>query len=225
MKARIKEILHALIWLLSRIYTYNFNVWLRSKRNTLYTMWIQNFFGKVGDKSSIHYPCKLEGGGSSRISIGSNTCIHSHCILGCWESYIIHNAEGKLFEQHFAPEIIIGSNCSIGEYTQITSINKITIGDGLLTGRYVYIGDNSHGGLSVEESVIQPVRRRLKSKGEITIGNNVWVGDKVTILGGVTVGDNVIVGANSVVTHDLPSNSMASGVPAKVIKRVKECLP
>lgn len=225
MKKLAKRTLAYLIRRISFVYTYSLSLRLKRYRNTLYTMWIRNFLGKLGEKSSIHYPCSLQGGGSSRISIGSNTCIHSHCILGCWESYNTHNAKGKLFEQHFTPEIIIGSNCSIGEYTQITAINKITIGDGLLTGRYVYIGDNSHGGLSVEESVIQPVRRRLKSKGEIIIGNNVWIGDKVTILGGVTVGDNVIVGANSVVTHDLPSNSMASGVPAKVIKRVKECLP
>ena len=50
------------------------------------------------------------------------------------------------------------------------------------------------------------------------IGRNVWIGDKVTILGGVTIGDNVIVGAESIVTHDIPSNSIAGGTPARVIK-------
>lgn len=218
MKTIAKNILTVLIRLVSFVYTYSLSLRLTRYRNSLYTMWIRNFLGKLGEKSSIHYPCSLQGGGSSRISIGSNTCIHSHCILGCWESYNTHNAKGILFEQHFAPEIVIGSNCSIGEYTQITAINKITIGDGLLTGRYVYIGDNSHGGLSIEESVIPPVRRRLKSKGEIKIGNNVWIGDKVTILAGVAIGENVIIGANTVVTHDVSSNSIVVGMPAKIIK-------
>jgi len=115
---------------------------------------------------------------------------------------------------------VIGDNCSIGEYAQITAINKITIGDGLLTGRYVYIGDNSHGGLSREEAIVPPVRRKLKSKAEIKIGRNVWIGDKVTILGGVSIGDNAIVGANSVVTKDVPSNCVAVGMPARVVKKL-----
>ena len=91
------------------------------------------------------------------------------------------------------------------------SNHKITIGDGLLTVRFVYIGDNSHGGLSWEEAEIPPEKRKLKSKGEIMIGKNVWIGDKYTILGGVTIGDNVIIGANSVVPHDIPSNSVWGG--------------
>lgn len=218
MKKLAKRTITFLIRWISFVYTYSLSLRLKRYRNTLYTMWIRNFLGKVGEKSSIHYPCKLEGGGSSHISIGSNSCIHSHCILGCWVSYKTHNAEGKLFEQNFAPEIIIGNNCAIGEYTQITAINKITIGDGLLTGRYVYIGDNAHGRLSFEEANIRPAKRELISKGEVRIGNNVWIGDKATILGGVTIGDNVIIGANSVVTHDIPSNCVAAGVPVKVLK-------
>ena len=55
----------------------------------------------------------------------------------------------------------------------------------------------------------------LCSKGPVVIEDNVWIGDKVTILGGVTIGDNAIIGANSVVTHDIPSNCMAAGMPAK----------
>ena len=83
------------------------------------------------------------------------------------------------------------------------------------------IGDNAHGGLSWEESMIPPIRRQLVSKGEIKIGENVWICDKVTILGGVTIGDNVIIGADSIVTHDIPSNSIAAGIPAKIIKQLK----
>lgn len=66
----------------------------------------------------------------------------------------------------------------------------------------------------MEEAEIAPGKRKLKSKGEITIGNNVWIGDKVPIFGGVSIGDNVIVAASSVVTHDVPSNSMVAGSPA-----------
>ena len=60
----------------------------------------------------------------------------------------------------------------------------------------------------------------MKSKGEIKIGNNVWIADKVTILGGVTIGDNVIIGAGSVVNNDVPSNCIVAGIPANIIKKL-----
>ena len=211
MKIVIQNLLQLFLILLSKIYSYRLSQRLHSVRDILYTMWIRNFIGQMGEHSRIAYPCSLQGGGQKRIVIGDHTSIQSHGILGCWEKY---------GDQQFSPSIIIGNHCSIGEYNHITAINKITIGDGLLTGRFVYIGDNAHGGLSWKEAEIPPVRRHLTSKGEIIIGRNVWIGDKVTILGGVTIGDNVIVGANSVVTHDIPNNCVAVGMPAKVVRQL-----
>ena len=198
--------------LCSHVYTYRIGQWLSSKRNWLYTLWIRNFLGEVGEKCHFQYPIRLQGGGSKRIRIGSRTSIQAYSILGSWERY------GK--DEHYEPEIIIGNDCSIGEFCHITAINKITIGDGLLTGRFVYIGDNAHGSLSLAEAETPPQKRHLTSRGEIKIGRNVWIGDKVSIFGGVTIGDNVIIGAGSIVTHDIPPNSMAAGAPAKVVKIV-----
>ncbi|MBR4710796.1 MAG: acyltransferase [Clostridia bacterium] len=58
----------------------------------------------------------------------------------------------------------------------------------------------------------------------ITIGNNVYIGNNVILLPGVNVGDNVVIGAGAVVSKDIPSNSVAVGVPAKVIKSADEYL-
>ena len=54
----------------------------------------------------------------------------------------------------------------------------------------------------------------------IVIGDNVWVGGNVVILGGVTIGDNVVIGAGSVVTKDIPPNSLAVGNPCKVLREI-----
>ena len=62
----------------------------------------------------------------------------------------------------------------------------------------------------------------LPSHGKVKIGNNVWLGENVTILKGVTIGDNVIIGIGSVVTKDIPSNSVAVGIPAKVVGSYEE---
>ena len=57
----------------------------------------------------------------------------------------------------------------------------------------------------------------LPSHGKVKIGDNVWLGENVTILKGVTVGDNVIIGIGAIVTKDIPANSVAVGIPAKVV--------
>ena len=62
----------------------------------------------------------------------------------------------------------------------------------------------------------------IPSHRSIKIGNNVWFGMNVTVLGGVKIGDNVIIGFGSIVTKDIPSNSVAVGVPAKVVCSYEE---
>lgn len=198
--------------ILSFIYPYKLHENLLSIKNVFYTLWLKNFLGKVGEHSRIYYPCSLQGGGQKNITIGDYTTIQGTSILGCWIKYR---------DQEFPNATIsIGDNCCIGEYNHITACNKITIGNGLLTGRYVIISDNSHGGLSISESDIKPINRELKSKGEVVIGNNVWLGDKVAVLSGVHIGNNVVVAANAVVTKDVPDNCLVAGVPGRVIKNI-----
>lgn len=168
-------------------------------------------FGTVGKSIRIDKPCILQGEGIKNVYIGDSVWIQEHTIIGCWTEY---------GEKHFQPSISIGNNCNIGAYNHISACNKIEIGDGLLTGRFVVINDNSHGGLSYEESDVAPAKRKLISKGEIIIGKNVWIGDKAAILSGVHVGNNVIIAANAVVTKDVPDNCIAGGVPAVVIKKL-----
>lgn len=121
----------------------------------------------------------------------------------------------------FTPEIIIGDNCNIGEYCHITAIHSIVIGNGVLTGRWVTITDNSHGQTTYQNLQLPPLKRQPFSKGKVIIGNNVWIGDKATILPGVTIGDGAIIGAGSVVTKDVPPFSVVVGNPAKIIKIIK----
>lgn len=215
MKKLLVSMFRVLTHLWSCVYTYGVSQFMSRVWETLYSLWVSQFIGKVGKNTCFERPLLLQGGGQSRIKVGSYTCFGHHCVLGCWVKF----GSGESLE-HYNPEIVIGDHCSIGEYCHITAINRITIGDGLLTGRFVYIGDNAHGGLSMDEADTRPVRRHLTSKGEIKIGRNVWIGDKVSIFGGVTIGDNVIIGAGSIVTHDIPSNSMAAGMPARVIKQL-----
>lgn len=116
------------------------------------------------------------------------------------------------------PIIKIDDNCSFGAYNHITSFNKIIIGKGCLTGKWVTITDNSHGKTDYQTLHTIPAKRLIVSKGPVIIGENVWIGDKVTILPGVVIGDGVIIGANSVVTKDIPPYCVVGGNPAKILK-------
>jgi len=210
LKNSLRYFLLILIRSVSYIYSYGVNKWVHEKLNTIYTLWIGNSIDDIGEKTVIAKPCSLQGKGLRRITIGHHTSLEGHCILGCWES--------DMYGDEHIPSIQIGNYCHLGEYNHLTACNKIVIGNGLLTGRYVIISDNSHGGLSFEEAKVYPWKRQLTSKGEVVIGDNVWIGDKASILSGVHIGDNVIVAANAVVTKNIPSNCIVAGVPAKVIK-------
>lgn len=82
---------------------------------------------------------------------------------------------------------------------------------GIVIGRGSKIGDDC---LLFQGVLLGQVHNRFP-----TIGNHVTICANACVLGGITIGDNVIILANSVVTHDIPSNSVVGGIPAKIIKR------
>jgi acetyltransferase-like isoleucine patch superfamily enzyme len=151
--------------------------------------------------------------GEKYISIGANSHIGDYGRLTAYP-YYPHT------KQTFSPEIIIGDNCSIGAQSHITAINKIVIGNNVLTGPRVLITDNAHGN-SVDENEkldIPPYKRELISNGSVIIEDNVWIGEGSMIMPNVYIGKGSIIAANSVVTKDIPPYSIAAGVPAKVIR-------
>ena len=178
----------------------------------LYTGSLKRHFSQWGTDSVLRYKAKHLRG-LKYISIGCRTVIGAKVQLTAWDLYE---------KETFKPEIIIGHNCIIRENAHITAINSIRIGNNLLTGTNVLITDNSHGATNREQLELPPARRLLYSKGPVIIGNNVWIGNNVCVMPGVTIGDGVVIGANSIVTHDIPAYCVAAGIPARIIKQVKE---
>lgn len=177
-------------------------------RNIFYSGWVSRRFKSFG-KNSIVSPLKLIG--ALDISIGDNCSIGGNSVLSAWR---FHN------NIRFNPQIIIGNFVSIGSFCHISAINKIYIGDNVLTGKFVTITDNSHGKFIPEELILAPHVRKLNSNGPVIISNGVWIGDKVTILPNVLIGENSIIASNSVVTKNIPENCIAGGIPAIIIKRL-----
>lgn len=179
--------------------------------NYIRSLWRKKQFKVVGQAVLFQKIELLKG--PEYISIGNQTSFEKDLYLTAWDSYQANNDI-----QHFTPEIKIGSNCHFGAFNHITAVNSIEIGDNILTGKNVTITDNSHGSTEPEHLSIEPILRPLVSKGPVKIGNNVWIGDKATVLPNVTIGDGAVIAANAVVTKDVPAYSVAAGNPAKVIK-------
>lgn len=169
---------------------------------------ITKTFYKIGNFSSIEYPCNAVSG-AEYISIGNNFTAHK----GLWLA--VYNVPE--FEK---PKINIGNGVCINYDCQITAINSIIIGNDVLMGSRVLITDHSHGEITKDELAKAPLKRRLYSKGPVVIGNRVWIGSGAAIMPGVTIGDNCVIGANSVVTKSFPANSIIGGNPAKIIRQL-----
>ena len=189
----------------SIIISYRLVAILRNIVYVLYTAWIKFEFKSM--KGFVKYPIYINGG--KYMSVGRNTIIGKRVLLQCWDRY-----EGNMF----TPKFIIGRNSSIRDDSHITCVNKIYIGDNVRIGPKVLITDNAHGASTREYLDINPIKRPLYSKGPIVVEDNVWIGEKASIMPNVRIGRGAIIGANAVVTKDIPAYSIAVGNPAKVIK-------
>ena len=112
--------------------------------------------------------------------------------------------------------LIIGDGGGINSFSRIIAFERIVIGNRVSIAQFVSILDHDHS-FALKEGIID---LKKFNTSPIEIGNDVWIGDKVTITKGVKIGDNVVIGANSVVTKDIPSNSLAAGSPAIVIRKI-----
>lgn len=193
----MKRLIRKIIFWNGRIWSYVFPYKCCSAfsliRTHLYTEWVTRNFKHFG-KSVIIPPFRVLKG-AQYISVGDNCEIRDRVRLTAWDSY-----RG----QRFTPEIIIGNNSSIGSDSHITAINSIKIGNNVRMGDKVLITDNAHGASGRALLDTAPNHRPLFSKGPVIIEDNVWIGEKASILLGVHIGRGCIVGANAVVSRNTP---------------------
>ena len=152
----------------------------------------------------------------------NNSGIKERIILGA-HSIIL----GELQTLQHGGIIKVGQNVFIGENTRIWSSDSIIIGDRVLISHNVNIHDNNSHLLDkdfrhkefmyVYEKHIPYPHTNLPEK-EIIIGDDVWIGFNATIMKGVRIGNGAIIGANSIITKDVPSNSVVIGADQKIIK-------
>ena len=171
------------------------------------------FFRWLFKAPGLHlgWGCILRG--TKFIHFGRNVYAHGHLWL---EAIVAHR------EQRFTPCVEIGDGVSFSEGVHISCVEKIVIGKNALLGSGVYISDHNHGlynGPTQSHPEEAPVDRQLGGGGPVSIGDNVWIGDNVVIVGPISIGRGAILGANSFVREDVPNRTTVAGSPAKPVKR------
>ncbi len=111
-----------------------------------------------------------------------------------------------------------GKNISIGDHVFINADCKFQDQGGISIGDRTFIGHNVV--LATLDHDLDPEKRLLMHPAPIKIGKNVWIGSNAVITKGVTVGDNAVIAAGAVVTKDVPPDTVAGGVPARVIRQL-----
>lgn len=112
------------------------------------------------------------------------------------------------------------SYIEIGKNTWINNnANFISSGPGIFIGSDCAIGVN----VTIFDSDFHPLDPQIRMSGQpktgkVVIGDNVFIGSNASILKGVTVGSNSVIGFGSIVTKDIPANTIACGNPAKIIR-------
>jgi len=111
-------------------------------------------------------------------------------------------------------EIVLGDRVSIGDNVVFYARKRIEVGEDSMVASFSFITDADHG---TRESS-RPMNRQPFDIKPVRIGRNVWLGAGCKVLKGSIIGENSVIGANSVVKGEIPSNSVAVGAPARVVK-------
>jgi len=194
-------------------------LFLRSK---LYKSLFKNVAGKlvVGRNVVLRH--------SKKIELGSGVILDDNCVIDAkgtdnrgiiigngvfiGRGSIIYCKNGNIT---FGDRVNISSSCTV------FSSNDLTIGDGTMIGAYSYILNGGEYDMYSELPFAD--QDGMQTAGPLKIGNNCWMGARVTILdGAANIGDHCVIAAGAVVTKKLPQNSVAAGIPARVIKTIEK---
>ena len=158
---------------------------------------LKNFFGKAENKFTLGI-----GGPQNRYNLTK--------LFESWGGTLHSTISPFANIGHFGNTLNYGINLMTGS----TITNDITIGKGALINLHCTVGHDSKIGEFVEMSP------GVHVSGNCTIGDFCNLGTNATILPKITLGNNVVVGAGSVVTKDIPDNTLVVGIPAKPIKEL-----
>lgn len=182
----------------------------------IFAILLKNTITQLKLKNQVYKKFKLVLMDGQIISNPVNITIGSGFIWGRYCQLFAQGGSGDAV-------ITIGNNVGLNFNVMINadSGGKITIGDNVRIGPYTVMRASNHK----IDDIDRPIYTQGHEPGEIIIEEDVWIGAHVTLLPNIKIGRSTVIGAGSVVTSDIPSFSIAAGIPARVIKmrRKQDC--
>jgi acetyltransferase-like isoleucine patch superfamily enzyme len=171
----------------------------------------------VGRRPRIFPPLLISGG--RRIAIGDDARIESYVALSAGAGGRITigaRCELRPFAQLEADTgfIEIGDGCSVNQFCVLNGFGGITIGQGVRMAAHTVVLSSSH---QFDDSAAAIHAQGVTARRTI-IGDDVWIGAHVVVLGGVHIGAHSVIGAGAVVRDDIPEFAVAAGIPARVVR-------
>jgi acetyltransferase-like isoleucine patch superfamily enzyme len=156
----------------------------------------------LGRSATIERGVVLDGYARNGIRIGARTRLGPFTAISC-TSHLSFFGEG----------FSIGEDSGIGEYSFIGAAGGVTIGDNVIMGQFISFHSQEHEFPDTDT----PIRQQGTSQRGITIGDNCWIGARVTFLDGSQLGDGCVVAAGAVVRGEIPPFSVIAGIPARIV--------
>ena len=147
--------------------------------------------------------CTLDGLGKIGIKLGRFCKISEYSVLIC---------SGTL--KNLGNYIVLEDNVSIGEFCRLGGSGGVVIKRNTIIGQYFSAHPENHNYSEKNELI----KNQGTTRGKIVIGENCWIGARVTVLAGTEVGHSSVIAAGAVVSGVFPPFSVIGGIPAKLIK-------
>ncbi|PWM09908.1 MAG: acyltransferase [Coprobacter fastidiosus] len=159
---------------------------------------------RTGKNLNIDRRCYIDALSINGINFGNNVSIGKNTTIEC---------SGSL--KNLGKGLTVGENVGLGTHGFFGCAGGIEIGDNTIFGNYVSLHSENHN----YSDNTQPIRLQGINRKGVKIGDDCWIGAKVTILDGTVLGNGCVVAAGAVVRGKFPENVIIGGVPAKIIKQ------
>lgn len=160
----------------------------------------------LGKNCTIEIGTRIDGYAANKIQLGNGCKIGAYSLITC-TSHLSKYGVG----------LQMGNHSAIGDFAHFGASGGIQIGDNVIMGSYISFHSENHNFNDTTKLIRE---QGVTSKG-IKLGNNIWVGAKVTFLDGSVVGNNCVIAAGAVVNGIFPDNVVIGGVPAKILKTIE----
>ena len=177
------------------------------------------FMGSVGRGFSVGRGVTIRGAKS--IQAGTGVFVDDYAVLDVrgQDSEIVLGDKVLLGRASIVAakgaKITLGDGCNIGTNCRIASQSKVEFGNSVLVAAYAYIGPGNHRIDDLEKPIIE---QEMDLRSGVSVGDNVWIGARATVLDGVSIGRDAVIGAHSLVREDVPERAIVAGSPAKIIR-------